>query len=300
MAVFNGERYLRDAIESILAQTFRDFEFIIVDDGSIDSSPQLLKEYARSDTRISVIRNDQNRGLAWSLNRGISFARGDFIARMDADDISLPGRLAKQIEAFQENPQLDLVAGAFRYIDESGKILHQVSGLINDLYRLWRLQFHNVYIHSSIMFRNNDKVDRYYDERIETAQDYDLWCRIAKKHNMKYLDIPLVHYRVSTHQISQLRLAEQNSSALSTSFHNLQLCNPRLSQFEIQCICKLYISGHLELKDIKFIPTLFGTLSGFFKKYEITIPDRVALTLFVFKDILYWLRRSYFSCYSEI
>lgn len=293
MSVYNGERFLREAICSILEQTYSDYEYIIVDDGSTDNTASIVASIA--DQRIRLIHNEKNIGLAASLNRGISLAQGRFIARMDADDISLPERLARQIEAFQENPGLDLVACAFRYIDESGKILRQVRGLVNDLYRLWTLQFHNVYIHSSIMFRKDNQISYYYDEKIKTAQDYNLWCRIAKKCNTKYLDIPLVYYRVSPQQISQSRLAEQKNSAQITSFQNLRLCNPRLNQFEIQNVYRLYNSGHITLKDVKFIPTLFRTLLGFFQRYKISIRERVSLTLLVSKDVLYWFRRSYFS-----
>ncbi|TAK34596.1 MAG: glycosyltransferase [Saprospiraceae bacterium] len=297
MSVFNGERYLKSAIESILTQTFKDFEFIIIDDCSTDSSLDVIKEFASRDGRISCVTNEKNRGLAWSLNRGISCARGNFIARMDADDISLPERLARQIEAFQQNPDLDMVACAFKYIDESGSLLRQGPGLVNDLYRLWILQFHNVYIHSSVMFRKSVGTD-YYDEKIDTAQDYDYWCRIAKKDNIKYLDIPLVHYRVSTHQVSQLRLVEQKRSAQVTSFQNLRLCNPRLSHFEIQNVYRLYNSRYITLKDVKFIPTLFSTLLGFFQRYEISIRDRASLILLVSKDMFYWLWRNYSPRYS--
>ncbi len=295
MSVFNGERYLHDAIASILTQTFRDFEFIIIDDCSTDSSLEIIKEFASHDARIRNMTNDQNRGLAWSLNRGISSARGNFIARMDADDISLPDRLSMQTKVFQDNPEIDLVACAFRYIDESGKRLHQGIGFINDQYRLWRLQFHNVYIHSSIMFRKYDNGAYFYNEKIETAQDYDLWCRIAKKCNTKYLDVPLVYYRVSTRQISQLRLAEQKNSSLTTSFQNLRQCYPCLSQAQSQSVCEAYINGRLSLEKIKYILVLPSIMMGFFHRYEIAIRDRIALVLLVSKDILYWFRRNYFS-----
>lgn len=294
MSVFNGGRYLKNAIESILTQTFKDFEFIIIDDCSTDFSPEIIKEFASHDVRIRMMANDQNRGLTWSLNRGISCARGKFIARMDADDISLPERLARQTEAFQKNPELALVACAFRYIDESDQVLHQGSRFVNDLYRLWTMQFHNIYVHSAVMFKNDDRIDHNYDEQIKTAQDYDLWCRIAKKNNMKYLDNPLVYYRVSINQISQLRQEEQKCSAQATSFHNLQLCNPRLNQFKIQNVFRLYNSRHITLKEFKFIPILFAVLLGFFQKYEISGRKRISLILLVLKDVFYWLRRSYF------
>src|SRR5512134_3549033 len=97
MSVYNGEKYLEEAVESILNQTFRDFEFIVVDDGSSDSTPRLLALYERRDPRVLIYRFDDNRGLSTALNFGIERARGKYIARMDADDISLPNRLQEQV-----------------------------------------------------------------------------------------------------------------------------------------------------------------------------------------------------------
>lgn len=123
MAVFNGEKYLRAAIGSILHQTMGDFEFIIVDDGSSDRSRAIACSY--HDARIRIIENDRNIGLAASLNRGIDAAHGAFIARMDCDDVSYPERLAQQLEALQNDPELDVVAARAITIDEDD----QVTGL---------------------------------------------------------------------------------------------------------------------------------------------------------------------------
>ena len=97
MSAYNGERYLREAVESILNQTFNDFEFIIIDDGSTNSTGQILSSYAAQDPRIVLIRNRENIGLTKSLNKGLALARGEYIARMDADDVSLPNRFSEQV-----------------------------------------------------------------------------------------------------------------------------------------------------------------------------------------------------------
>ena len=108
MSVFNGEKHVNSAIKSILNQTFRDFEFIIIDDGSKDNTLKVIKEYAKIDNRIKVIRNLTNIGLTKSLNKAIKLSKGEFIARQDTDDISLPNRLEKQIEFLQKNPDCAL------------------------------------------------------------------------------------------------------------------------------------------------------------------------------------------------
>jgi len=133
MAVFNGERYLRQAIDSILWQTMGDFEFIIIDDGSTDQSRAIVASY--TDARIRVVENERNLGLATSLNKGIDLACGRFIARMDCDDVSYPERLARQLAALQKDPALDLVAVRTLIIDDEDRPMCLFPGAIahNDI-----------------------------------------------------------------------------------------------------------------------------------------------------------------------
>src|SRR5688572_1551532 len=105
MSVYNGASYLPESVESILAQTFTDFEFIIIDDCSVDETPQILNTYAQGDSRIRIIRNPENKGLTASLNIGLAEAQGKYVARQDADDISLPQRFEKQIQSLEGNPK---------------------------------------------------------------------------------------------------------------------------------------------------------------------------------------------------
>src|SRR5687768_10604451 len=123
MSVYNGARYLSQSIESILAQTFSDFEFIIIDDCSSDSTPQILNEYARQDSRIRIIRNSENKGLTASLNIGLTQAQGRYIARQDADDISLPQRFEKQIHYLEAHPETIVVSSNIGIIDNTGQYL---------------------------------------------------------------------------------------------------------------------------------------------------------------------------------
>src|SRR4051812_26679567 len=116
MAVYNGEQYLREAVNSILSQTFKDFEFIIIDDGSTDRSPELLASYARADSRVKLISRP-NKGLTKSLNEGLHAARGEFVARMDGDDISLPERFERQVSYLREHPEVVLVGSRVEFID---------------------------------------------------------------------------------------------------------------------------------------------------------------------------------------
>ena len=203
MAVYNEEKYIREAIESILNQTFRDFEFIIVDDGSTDNTPKILEEYAKKDSRIRILRNEKNIGLTKSLNKAIKQAKGEYIARMDADDIAMKERLEKQLDFMEKNPDVGLVGTSFYFINEEGKILGKniYPTKDEDLRRI--LIKNNTFCHPSIMIRKEvfDKIGL-YDESFETSQDYELYFRVAKYFKLANLEEPLLYWRVSKESIS--------------------------------------------------------------------------------------------------
>src|SRR5438046_2743554 len=125
MSVYNAQRYLAAAIDSILAQTFTDFEFIIIDDGSTDRSSQILADFANKDSRIRV-ETRANKGLTRSLNEAIALSRGEFLARMDADDIALPNRLEVQVRFMREHRDVVLLGGGYELIDGAGRFLRKM------------------------------------------------------------------------------------------------------------------------------------------------------------------------------
>ena len=194
MPVYNGQKHLREAVDGILAQTFPDFEFLVIDDGSTDDTPRILQSL--QDARISVIRNDTNAGLAASLNKGIRLARGGLIARMDCDDISLPARLEKQVAFMNANASVGVCGtGAICFGDgKEQRWRHPAS----DAAIRARLFFGNSIVHSSAMIRRSVLTDNNlgYDESLDCAQDYDLWTRISRHTKLANLDEPLVRYRV--------------------------------------------------------------------------------------------------------
>ena len=151
MSVYNGERYLREAVESILNQTFIDFEFVIIDDGSTDDTLGILERY--TDPRIRLVKNGRNIGLTESLNRGIRLARGKYVARQDADDISLPERLSSQLLFLDKHRGIGLVGTSFDIIDSSGRLCEQVI-LPTDNETLQELLWvRNCFCHGSVMMR---------------------------------------------------------------------------------------------------------------------------------------------------
>src|SRR5262245_27130869 len=136
MSVLNGEPFLREAVESILGQTFGDFEFIVIDDGSTDASADILDSYQRNDARVRVY-HQENKGLVESLNRGCGLARGKYIARMDADDIATKERLMWQVEFVEKHPEVGVVGGAIEVINASGKssVTHRYPLKNSDIYQ---------------------------------------------------------------------------------------------------------------------------------------------------------------------
>ena len=207
MSVYNGEKYLREAIESILNQTFIDFEFLIVNDGSTDGSLEIIQSY--QDERIRVINNEQNIGLTKSLNKAIKQARGEYIARQDADDISLPNRFEEQIKYFEKHPEVALLGTSVYKIDEQGKVVGRV---IVPAKPSGNLLKGNQFSHGSTMFKR-EVVDRLggYNELFRYCQDYELWARIAKYYEVR--NLPQVLYKLRFHG-ENIRSLKRNESAL--------------------------------------------------------------------------------------
>ena len=214
MAVKDGEQYLRQAIDSILAQTLNEFEFIIVDDYSSDNSVNVVQGY--HDPRIRHIKNHQHLGLTVSLNRGLELARGEYIARMDADDISLPGRFEEQVHYLDHHPDVAVLGTAIRFIDREGNPLEDVIfPTEHDLIK-WYLCFYNPIAHPTVMMR--PRVIRQaggYDPDLERSQDYDLWWRIGSIGRLANLNEIHVYFRKHANQVTSAYQDKQFYSGLS-------------------------------------------------------------------------------------
>ena len=217
MSVYNGERYLREAIDSILNQTFTDFEFIVIDDCSIDATWAILSSYA--DPRIRLVQNKENIGLTRSLNRGLALAQGEYIARMDADDISLPDRFERQVVFLSTCPDVGLLGVGWCNLKSNGERKEFISPPTSDLVIRWFLLFSTMLAHPGVMFRKNlvNKVGT-YNEKIRFAQDYELWCRMAQFTKLANLSEPLLLLRQGDpNRISEKHLREQWDYNCATS-----------------------------------------------------------------------------------
>jgi glycosyltransferase involved in cell wall biosynthesis len=188
MSAYNEENNIGRAIESILNQTYRDFEFIIINDGSTDRTEEIIKKYQKEDNRIHLI-SKPNTGLADSLNFGIKYSKGKYIARMDADDIAHEDRLRIQSEYLDANPEIAMVGSWCYLIDLHKNIRIECKPPIEDKDIKKYMQKDNPFIHSSVMLRK-DAIEKVgYYNLIKGMEDYELWIRIAK--NYKVANIPM-------------------------------------------------------------------------------------------------------------
>lgn len=219
MSVKNGMPFVVEAVESILKQTIKDFEFLIIDDASTDQTWNFLSEITESDERITVFKNTKNLGLTENLNKLLLHTKGTFIARQDADDVSNPQRFERQIEFFEKNLNVGLLGTAYFLIDSNGKLIENYSQPLSELEIKWQMLFHNAFCHTSVMIRNEilKKYQLKYDTNFKYSQDYELWLRVLQKTTAANLSETLVSFRKhsesinSEHSIEQKQLAEQIS-----------------------------------------------------------------------------------------
>ncbi len=194
--------YLKDAVRSILAQTYKNFEFIIVDDGSTDDSWKYLK--GLKDKRIKLIKNEKNLGLASSLNKGLKIAKGAYIARMDADDVSLPERFKKQANFLNQHKDYVLIGSQVQWVDKNGRDISGFEVPQKDQEIKRKFLFRNQIHHATVMFKKSaiGKPEA-YRTFLNGIEDYDLWFRIFKKGKVANLPERLVKRRIHKEALSQ-------------------------------------------------------------------------------------------------
>ncbi len=215
LPIWDAEAYLGEALDSVRAQTFDDFEVLVVDDGSRDGGPDLVR--ACPDARVRLSSLGENRGLVAALNAGLVQARGRYIARMDADDVCLPTRLAEQVEHLDAYPTLGGVSSAFETIDGNGRVLGIVDGRhrpVGPALLRWALHFGSFFCHPAAMLRREvfDAVGS-YDADFSPAEDYDLWLRGVEKFPLDNLPRQLLRLRWHGDNVSLRQRATQQANA---------------------------------------------------------------------------------------
>ena len=214
MTVRDGERYLAAAVDSVLAQTLTNFELIVIDDGSTDSSPEILAGYASIDRRVLVHRQE-NAGIAVSLNRAVSYARSPLIARLDADDIARPRRLELQLAYLARNTGVGVVGGAVAFIDESARQFAETRYPTTDAEIRQAFAVTTPFVHSAVTMRRKafDAVGG-YRAAFSHAEDLDLWLRLSAVSQLANLPETVVLYRIHSQQSTVTELERQSVSVL--------------------------------------------------------------------------------------
>jgi len=212
MAAFNASKFIADSIKSVLNQTFQNFELLIINDGSTDNTETIIQSF--NDPRIRVIKNETNRGLIESRNIALLEAKGNFIAILDSDDIAIVDRLEKQLNAFQNNPDLAVVGSRALIIDQNGKETGEKLDVFTDVDKIkLTLFFENTIVHSSTMIKAEifREFNGYQGDTL--IEDYDLFYRISQKYSIENLENYLVKYRIHGANIS-IQKKEQLHQAL--------------------------------------------------------------------------------------
>ena len=241
LPAYNGEALLNDAIQSVLSQTMDDFELIVLDDGSTDNTWELLQ--ALSDPRIRVYHHD-NMGLPATLNRGISLARGEYVARLDHDDLMMPSRLEAQARYLDAHPGIALLGTAAQiYVGDKPTERYHRHPTSSEALRL-RLLFDNPFVHASIMFRRDAviAIGGYCTEKSRLPpEDYELWSRVARVHDVANLEDVLTVYREVPGSLSRIGENPFLEKVLMFSTENIYaIVSPTYSMQDCRVLAEIY------------------------------------------------------------
>ena len=265
MAIRNEEEYGPAAIRSILDQSFTDFEFIIIDDASTDSTPQMLQSFARQDDRIQILTNEQNLTVPRSANLGLKIARGEYIARMDADDYSYPHRFADQVAFLDANPDHIIVGGGIEHIDADGKVLRTFDRGSDWWEFEWVSFFRPPLAQPSAMFRTDAvrKHRLYYDNEFDRAADFEYWQRILQFGKGCELPGIFIQYRLHNRNVSIVFSDKQHDSARRAGKKNAKLRFPDIPPEQIDTLFGFLHATRAEFRLKQAIHTVERMQSAF-------------------------------------
>jgi hypothetical protein len=215
MPVRNGQRYLREAVESVLRQTVSDLELIAVDDGSSDASGDILNEYATTDSRVVVLRTEAI-GQAEARNAAVAIARAEAVAFLDHDDVAYPDRVERQLAFLSDHEDVALVGGALTFIDRAGRVFAE-----SVRYPVTDAEIRDAFSHTTPILQSAATIRRSafheaggYRRLFADSEDLDLWLRVADRHRLANLEEPVVHYRIHAGQSTAIRMERQSMTSL--------------------------------------------------------------------------------------
>lgn len=267
LPVYNCELYVQTAVESILNQTFTDFEFLIIDDASTDATVSILKKF--DDSRIQLIQKPVNSGYTNSLNYGLQLAKGEYIARMDGDDISYPQRFAQQIAFLDAHPEVVVCGTTYKIVGNDKQILLPEKNESIKIGLLWG----NCISHPSVMIRKK-VLDDYaiaYDTSKEPAEDYDMWVRLLSLGQLHNLKEVLLEYRIYGNQVSSKRAEEQKKNDVQVKFNMFQYLEVQWDEAEHEFLERQFRkTERIQFQDLKIVKQIQKKLAnananGFFE-----------------------------------
>ncbi len=243
MPVYNGQRFVDEAIGSVVAQGFDDFEFVIIDDGSTDGSPAILEKWAARDPRIIVHRSPRNEGIPAALNRGLAVARGEYIGRQDADDLCLPGRMARQVAVLDEQPDVELVSAGYELIESDGRLRAVMKRYESPEVVEYLLSFSNfIGGHGQVMFRRATVAALgNYSVEYPNSQDYELWSKLIRRGRCVVLPMIGMRHRLHQQRSSIVWAPRQMSRSVAISRSNIEaLLHRAVSDEEITAVAAVW------------------------------------------------------------
>lgn len=275
LPVYNAAKFLRETIDAVLAQSFTDFEFIIINDGSSDNSQSIIESY--TDPRIVKVVQ-ANQGLAATLNNALQLAKSDLIARQDNDDISYPDRFQKQVAFLNANPHIAMLGTAARIVDEKGRASSRFHYHPTDVVMLrYLLLFDNPFVHASVMFRKAAVLAAGgYDKSSNYFEDHRLWSKLSQKYDLANLPDVLMDYREVASGMSK-SANDYSQKVINQSLENIEALMPQYERREIE----RFISqsrGEGPFNDLSndyrlFMKCLADLTESFSKRYNYNVLD---------------------------
>jgi glycosyltransferase involved in cell wall biosynthesis len=274
MPVYNSDRFLSQAIQSILDQTYSDFELIIIDDGSNDRSWDIVLDFQKRDERIRSLRHHNNKGVAAASNRGLEMASGKYIARMDSDDISLPDRFADQVGFLEAHPDIGILGGKMRFMDENGKLKGVFPVIHGNLNIHWNFMFESPFSNTTVMYRKS-LVEDYglkYNQSAFYGEDYDFWCRLLPMTQGENLAKVVLHCRLHPLSLTP-RYADQHGeldvqrSVMAIQTYLPEFSDSRQEIIELQRAIKGFPAS-AKRQRAKLLPVYFRIWEAFCQKHK--------------------------------
>lgn len=279
MCIHNEEEYGPAAIQSVLDQSFADFEFIIIDDASTDSTPQMLRAFAERDQRIRILTNDANLTVPRSANRGMKIARGKYIARMDSDDYSYPWRFEKQISFLESNPEFILVGGGVEYMRADGTVHRKFDRGSNPWEFDWVSLFRAPLAQPAAMFRATAVTEHslFYDNAYNRAADFEYWQRMLQHGKGCELSGAFIKYRIHDRNISTRFSNKQKDAARRAATKNAIFRFPEIDPAEISSVFQfLYPEDVCEARMLADAMQTIAQMQARYAEREKLAPEQIS------------------------